>query len=244
MSQPTKGGAVTLLAEVIAKEVLVPIEKGECLDEAKVANSSEGHPTEESKGCEPPTKKFKAPKETADLTSSDETLHSLPPFLALPSIASLVSDQETEISHKSVGAGSCPLPPLSEPTKQAAQQGVSVTDSQSGQQNEQKPQTPHSCSQQKSAQPQDAKPSDSLVKLGCRGSMLISDLKRHIEAKTGILFDHQMLIFNGQRLCDTSTLHDVGIDKESIVHLVVQVRKPSAVPHTPSEHSHSLNDTQ
>ena len=78
------------------------------------------------------------------------------------------------------------------------------------------------------------------MKLDCRGNMLVSELKKQIEAQTGIPFDHQMLIFKGQRLCDSSTLRDVGLRKDSMVHLVIQVRKPStaaaATPHPSQDH--------
>lgn len=209
-------------------------------------------PEEDDNECKlPPTKKFKDSENEAVSSPLDEIPRFLPPVVALPSIASLVSVPETKPQENSAPS-TCPLPPLSEPDEQVlspTSAGSSV--SHNGQKQEKSSQKQqlqrksHFCgcdSQQSEAQSQECKENDSMMKLDCRKSMLVSELKRHIEAKTGILFDHQMLIFNGQRLCDTNTLREVGLDKDSMVHLVVQIRKPSAVPHTPSDQSHSLSD--
>lgn len=274
MSQSQKEDHIKLLAEILEKEALTGDEKrGQTAEPSKETSAAESEALEDPELYGLPAKRLKESENEAVFSVIDELPRFLPPVVALPSIASLVSGQEAKAYDSSI-LTSCPLPPLSEtgaqqsapqtltasirPSEQSAQAqpGKSTQVQQQQEQHQQKPQTysspqPSSCPNGNAnsngnggAQAQGNKEHDSLMKLGCRGSMLVSDLKRHIEAKTGILFDHQMLIFKGQRLCDTSTLHDVGLDKESIVHLVVQVRKPSAVPHTPSDHSHSLNGIQ
>lgn len=261
MSQPQKEDHIKLLAEILEKEALAGDEKrDQAAEPSKEASTAEPEPSEDPELYELPAKRPKESETEAVFSVTDEPLpRFLPPVVALPSIASLVSGQEAKAYGNSI-LPPCPLPPLSETDGQPIPQDLDASTLSSGQstqaQQQQQQQQPQGYSgpQQGSyrgsvgnsdgAQTRGDKEHDSLMKLGCRGSMLVSDLKRNIEAKTGILFDHQMLIFNGQRLCDTSTLREVGLDKESIVHLVVQVRKPSAVPHTPSEHPHSLNDIQ
>ncbi len=62
------------------------------------------------------------------------------------------------------------------------------------------------------------------ISLFAHASLVLEDLKEMINNNEGIPTDQQRLIFNGEQMDDGNTLDFYGIQKDSIIHLILRLR--------------------
>jgi len=71
-----------------------------------------------------------------------------------------------------------------------------------------------------------------VVTLKCQPNDNILSIKRKIQDKEGISAEDQRLLFSGKQLEDEKILSDYGIEKESVLFLILRVKQVSDIEKT------------